>query len=307
VGWPTSALEIKTRPAGNCSTRPPLAAFPTRPEREPWRSLLGCSPSPLGLPTRTCRSAPCRRCLASRELKKVPAPGFGQARSKAGARRGAPYNAPVVCDNTPRRRAVNYLASRKPRARRRKQKGRPESRPLPVPLRTGAPQGDATDFAVQSRPKDLQRGGCIKMTPRINAVNSRRGFRARALMTGQTKRAADARRLQVAPATRSWLIRRPVQWPSAAFAAGPTRPQQKKPRAGGHGAISALGWGARIARCAIQLDWRGIVPGILRSAMRRDTALRIWTSQPSRPACSMRTGREVPPKSGGEGRKMTDA
>ena len=36
------------------------------------------------------------------------------------------------------------------------------------------------------------------MTLRINAVNSRRGLRARALMTGQTKRAANARHPQVA-------------------------------------------------------------------------------------------------------------
>jgi hypothetical protein len=74
-----------------------------------------------------------------------------------------------------------------------KQKGRPESRPLPSPLGTDERRKGFCDglvFAVQSRAEGLQRGGCITMTSRINAVNPGAEFEAPRIE--QKKRATEA-------------------------------------------------------------------------------------------------------------------
>ena len=74
----------------------------------------------------TARAA--KRAARSRELKKVRAPGCGQARGKpAGARRGAPYNAPVVVQWP--HKSVLSIATIRSREEANKRKGRPESRP----------------------------------------------------------------------------------------------------------------------------------------------------------------------------------
>jgi hypothetical protein len=99
------------------------------------------------------------------------------------------------------------------------------------------------------------------MTLRINAVNSRRGLRARALMTGQTKRAANARHPQVA---RRALMADPMapgahnvgnglQRPSLRVLRGhnkksPARGARGNQRAGVGGKKSALCNSTRLAR-----------------------------------------------------------
>jgi hypothetical protein len=56
-----------------------------------------------------------------------------------------------------------------------KQKGRPESRPLPVPPKRMCGRRGSADLAVQAEPKDLPRGRCIKML-RAGAVHCGAGF-----------------------------------------------------------------------------------------------------------------------------------
>ena len=64
--------------------------------------------------------------------------------------------------------------------------------PPPQPTQNGTPAAGGLRrlSPFEARPKELQRDGCITMTARISGVNYRRSVRARALMTGQTKRAA---------------------------------------------------------------------------------------------------------------------
>ena len=80
--------------------------------------------------TRGLKSASLKAAGWTRPLPRVeksPRTWIRSGAGQAGARRGAPYNAPVVCDNTPRRRAVNCHERRREEANKRK--GRPESRP----------------------------------------------------------------------------------------------------------------------------------------------------------------------------------
>ena len=150
-----------------------------RPRRNQGFCPWAPSPKPLNALTRLCRdmaqhsaSALSPMTLLSRTVracsKKNPAPECGQARGKPGARepRGT-ITTRRIRNNTPRARAVNCLA---PIATNKK--GRPESRPLPSPLRTDARRRGIQRLSpFKARPKGLQRGGCITMTLRINAVN----------------------------------------------------------------------------------------------------------------------------------------
>lgn len=97
-------------------------------------------------------------------------------------------------NNTPRASAVNCLATIATN-----KKGRPESRPLPSPLRTDARRWGIQQLSpFKAGPKDLQRGGCTTMALRINAVNPAAfgaSSRTNAGRSGRSVSAAESRSL----------------------------------------------------------------------------------------------------------------
>jgi hypothetical protein len=153
------------------------------------------------------------RAIAELESREPPksaknAPRLHAVRRGASRRvHGGRHNAPVVFDITSRCRAVNYLASRKPRARRPMKKGGPKAAPSPADLQRDAHRGDiAASFrglAPTPLKADRRSYNATVVSQWSRALTSSTTVQIRA-----TKRAAEAalspctgRRTYAAPAT----------------------------------------------------------------------------------------------------------